>query len=338
MQVQLRPRDAGVRGALGSGLKLGRSACMEHILCRQPRSRPLALRATVAVASDATKVVVMGAAGRTGSLVLGKLLARPEEFVAKGVVRSERSADKAAKLVPGAAAQSFVRADVCDKQSLAAALAAEAGGYDAMVLLTSAVPKLKLLSLVPVLLSKLVPGMEARRPDFYFPEGASPREVDYDGAVNQIDAAKAAGIKRIVFVGSMGGTQVDNFLNTMGQANILLWKRKAEMYLVASGLEYTIIHPGGLKDTEGGKRELIVDVDDKILDGDKANRGIPRSDVAELVVQCLKLPQASNRSFDVSSYEEGTGTVTTDFAALITSLDGKNCDYSLPKSSPVPLP
>lgn len=64
--------------------------------------------------------------------------------------------------------------------------------------------------------------MEARRPDFYFPEGASPREVDYDGAVNQIDAAKAAGIKRIVFVGSMGGTQarpsrlrqrVSNFAN-----------------------------------------------------------------------------------------------------------------------------
>lgn len=75
-------------------------------------------------------------------------------------MRSERSADKAAKLVPGAAAQSFVRADVCDKQSLAAALAAEAGGYDAMVLLTSAVPKLKLLSLVPVLLSKLVPGAQ----------------------------------------------------------------------------------------------------------------------------------------------------------------------------------
>ena len=27
--------------------------------------------------------------------------------------------------------------------------------------------------------------------------------------------------------------------------NILLWKRKAEMYLTSSGIDYTIIHPGG---------------------------------------------------------------------------------------------
>lgn len=62
----------------------------------------------------------------------------------------------------------------------------------------------------------------------------------------------------------MGGTQLDNFLNTMGgggtagQANILLWKRKAEMYLVASGADYTVVHPGGLLNKDGGKRELLV--------------------------------------------------------------------------------
>jgi uncharacterized protein YbjT (DUF2867 family) len=43
----------------------------------------------------------------------------------------------------------------------------------------------------------------------------------------------------------MGGTQPDNFLNTMGNGNILLWKRKAEEHLIASGIDYTIIHPGG---------------------------------------------------------------------------------------------
>ena len=59
---------------------------------------------------------------------------------------------------------------------------------------------------------------------------------------------------------------MDNFLNTMGGGNILLWKRKAEQYQVASGLEYTIIHPGGLKDEAGGKRELFVGVDDTILE------------------------------------------------------------------------
>jgi hypothetical protein len=34
---------------------------------------------------------------------------------------------------------------------------------------------------------------------------------------------------------------------TMGgsSGNVLLWKRKAEMYLIESGVDYTIVHPGG---------------------------------------------------------------------------------------------
>jgi uncharacterized protein YbjT (DUF2867 family) len=31
---------------------------------------------------------------------------------------------------------------------------------------------------------------------------------------------------------------------------ILLWKRRAERYLIDSGLNYTIIHPGGLIDEQ----------------------------------------------------------------------------------------
>jgi len=281
-------------------------------------------------------VVVVGAGGRTGALVLEKLLARPDDFVTRGVVRSQSTAEKAKKTAKGAADDTFILADITDKAGFEAALNKEVAGYDALVLLTSAVPKIVYLSILTSLISKIIPGMEAKRPDFYFPEGASPEEVDYLGALNQIDAAKAAGIKKVVFVGSMGGTQIDNFLNTMGGANILLWKRKAEMYLVKSELEYTIIHPGGLKDTPGGKRELIVNVDDKILDG--KSRSVPRADVAEMVVQCLTMDAAKNRSFDLASLEEGAGTPTTDYAALLADLKGANCDYSLPKDSPVPLP
>lgn len=79
--------------------------------------------------------------------------------------------------------------------------------------------------------------------------------MDWQGQRNQIDAAKAAGVSRVVLCSSMGGTQPENFLNTIGNGNILLWKRKAEMYLIWSGLEYTIVHPGGLLDKPGGKRE-----------------------------------------------------------------------------------
>ena len=67
------------------------------------------------------------------------------------------------------------------------------------------------------------------------------RQVDWLGAKLQIDAAKAAGVKKFVFISSMGGTQPENFLNSIGKqadgsgGDILLWKRKAERYLVESG-------------------------------------------------------------------------------------------------------
>lgn len=70
-------------------------------------------------------------------------------------------------------------------------------------------------------------------------------QVDWVGQKAQIDAAKAAGVKQVVLVSSMGGTDPENALNKLGDGNILQWKRKAEQYLMASGLTYTIIHPGG---------------------------------------------------------------------------------------------
>ncbi len=71
-------------------------------------------------------------------------------------------------------------------------------------------------------------------------------QVDWLGQKAQIDAAKATGVRQVVLIGSMGGTDAGHFLNTMGDnGNILQWKRKAEQYLIASGLTYTIIHPGG---------------------------------------------------------------------------------------------
>jgi uncharacterized protein YbjT (DUF2867 family) len=74
--------------------------------------------------------------------------------------------------------------------------------------------------------------------------------VDWEGQKVQIDAAKAAGVRKIVLVSSMGITKADHYLNAIGDAKILLWKRKAEEYLIASGLTYTILHPGGLKNWE----------------------------------------------------------------------------------------
>eukprot|EP00968_Pinguiococcus_pyrenoidosus_P000845 scaffold48_cov311-Pinguiococcus_pyrenoidosus.AAC.40 len=163
-----------------------------------------------------------------------------------------------------------------------------------------------------------------------------PEDVDWCGSPGigqkkQFDAAKKAGIKHIVLVSSMGGTQEDNMLNNIGEGksggpgNILAWKRKAEMYLMASGLTYTIVHPGGLKDEPGFKRRLKIGVDDEILSSKQ--RAIPREDVARVCVHAIKSPKYHNRSFDLSSFDEGDGSPTDDLDMLIESLEGKNCDY-----------
>jgi len=47
------------------------------------------------------------------------------------------------------------------------------------------------------------------------------RGVDDDG-LSFVVTAKAAGVKQIVLVGSMGGTNINHPLNSIGNANILV--------------------------------------------------------------------------------------------------------------------
>eukprot|EP00638_Chattonella_subsalsa_P010948 CAMPEP_0117790734 /NCGR_PEP_ID=MMETSP0948-20121206/8441_1 /TAXON_ID=44440 /ORGANISM="Chattonella subsalsa, Strain CCMP2191" /LENGTH=298 /DNA_ID=CAMNT_0005620659 /DNA_START=158 /DNA_END=1054 /DNA_ORIENTATION=+ len=281
--------------------------------------------------SMATKVLVTGAGGRTGGLVFKKLLER-DEFEAVGMVRGEKSANKLKKAVGGLSdgKGKIVFGNIADPDSVKAAVA----GCDAIIIATSAVPKIKPLSIAKLFFLKVFGGLlgqEPGRPEFYWEPNGNPEQVDWIGQKNQIDAAKAAGVKQVVIVSSMGGTQPDNFLNTIGKdedgkgGDILLWKRKAEKYLVDSRLKYTIIHPGGLLDKEGGKRTIVMGTNDELLKREK--RSIPRADVAEVCVQSLLVKSAINRSIDIISEEEGEGAPTTDFNSLFKSCKG-NCNYS----------
>lgn len=272
------------------------------------------------------KVAVTGAGGRTGGLVVKRLVAGPDKFEAVPVVRSKQSADKveATYGLPKGAARVL---DVASGD--AAAATAALAGCDALVIATSAVPEILKLSLIPVILAKLFK-REGVRPQFRWKEGQTPESVDWRGQKVQIDAAKAAGVKQVILVGSMGGTDPNNMLNKLvGEdgGQILQWKRRAEQYLVASGVPYTIIHPGGLVDEEGGRRRLAVDVDDGLLK--RKTRSIPRADVAALAVGCLGLPAAINRSFDVCADPAGEGEPSEDWDALLAALGGRNCDYSI---------
>jgi len=280
----------------------------------------LLLLCFVVVSSALTRVVVTGGAGKTGKLVFKKLLERTE-YEPLAVVRTEDSRRKLVKET-GCKESNVAVADTTDMGSLTTVMT----GQDKLILCTSAVPKLNKLSIVKTLLLKLI-GKKGG-PKFSFRENGSPYNVDYLGAKNQFDAAKTAGLKQVVVIGSMGGTQPDNFLNTIGKidgddtsGNILLWKRKAEQYLIKSGLCYTIIHPGGLLDKPSGEREIVFGVDDQLLK--EKVRSIPRGDVAEVCVQALGIARAGRRSFDVISREGGP--VTSDWEGFFSNKG--DCKY-----------
>jgi uncharacterized protein YbjT (DUF2867 family) len=265
--------------------------------------------------TDTKKVLITGAGGKTGRLVLKKLLQRPA-FTPVGLVRTDNSKHGLVndEQVPES---QIVVADICDPETLEKACV----GMDAMIICTSATP-------APT--GEMTP---EGRPVFGFPNG-QPEQVDWIGQKNQIDAAKKARVSHVVICSSMGGTDPENGLNKLARnedgsgGNILLWKRKAEKYLIDSGLTYTIIHPGGLLDDAGGVRELVVGVDDQKVGTE--NRSIPRADVAELLIASLEHDSYKNRSFDARSKPEGEGTVTTDFGKLLIDLK-ENCDYTLGK-------
>ncbi|XP_030449972.1 uncharacterized protein At5g02240-like [Syzygium oleosum] len=265
-----------------------------------PRRRFPTVAASMAGAPPTT-VLITGAGGRTGQIVYKKLKERSDQFAARGLVRTEESKGKI-----GGADDVYV-GDIRDPSSVVPAIQ----GTDFLIILTSAVPKMK-------------PGFDPTQgggPEFYFEEGTYPEQVDWLGQKNQIDAAKAAGVKQIVLVGSMGGTNPNHPLNSLGNGNILVWKRKAEQYLADSGIPYTIIRAGGLQDREGGIRELIVGKDDEILE--TPTKTIAREDVAEVCIQALFFEESKYKAFDLASKPEDVGTPTKEFKALFASVTTK---------------
>lgn len=106
------------------------------------------------------------------------------------------------------------------------------------------------------------------------------KAVDWEGNRALIDAAKAAGANRFVLM-SAGSAGRDGFLYSLPFAPYP-WKAKAEIHLQTSGLDYTVIAPGGLRDEPAGalgvrlapKNDYIVGL-------------INRADVAEVMVASL---------------------------------------------------
>lgn len=220
------------------------------------------------------KALVAGATGSTGSRIVAQLVQRG--IPVKALVRDVATAQ--AKLPPEV---ELVPGEVGNKASLKTALE----GCTVLICATGARPSL---------------------------DPTGPYQVDYDGTKNLVDAAKAAGIEHFVMVSSLCVSKFFHPLNLFWL--VLYWKKQAEAYLQRSGLAFTIVRPGGLKNEDDDPRPLVMAPADTLFEG-----SLPRMKVAEVCVEALFEPAARNRIVEIVAQEEATPrSISELFTALAT--------------------
>lgn len=203
------------------------------------------------------KALVAGATGETGRRIVQELIAR--NIPVRALVRDVQ---QARSILPPDA--ELVQGDVLKPESITAALG------DSTVLLCAT----------------------GAKPSF---DPTGPYKVDYEGTKNLVDAAKAKGIEHFVFVSSLAASQLFHPLNLFWL--ILVWKKQAEEYLQKSGLNYTIVRPGGLKN-EDNSNSIVMQNADTLFDG-----SIPRQKVAQVCVEALFEPAAKNKIVEIVAKE-----------------------------------
>ena len=204
------------------------------------------------------KAFVAGATGETGRRIVQELVKR--QIPVRALVRD---ADKAREILPAEA--ELVIGDVLKPNTLSSAIG------DSTVLLCAT----------------------GAKPSF---DPTGPYQVDYEGTKNLVDAAKAKGIEHFVLVTSLCTSQLFHPLNLFWL--ILVWKKQAEDYLKKSGLTYTIVRPGGLKN-EDNTNPVVMEAADTLFDG-----SIPRTKVAQVCVEALFQGEAKNKIVEIVAKPE----------------------------------
>jgi nucleoside-diphosphate-sugar epimerase len=203
------------------------------------------------------EIAIAGGHGRIARL-LGKRLA-DEDHDVRGLIRNPEHGDDLHAI--------GIEPVLCDLESADAhEVRAALGGADAIVFAAGAGP-----------------GSGAERK----------QSMDLGGAVKLIDAAKADGIRRYLMVSSIGAGHPPPSGESDVFGEYLRAKAAADQALEASGLEYTVVRPGGLTDDPPTG---LIEI------GSGLDRGqIPRADVAAVLHACLFLPHTIDWTFEVIS-------------------------------------
>jgi uncharacterized protein YbjT (DUF2867 family) len=204
-----------------------------------------------------SRIAIVGAHGKVAQQLMRVLYDRGDDFV--GLVRADEHAEDVYRLGGEGVILDIERADTD-------AIAAVFDGCDAVVFTAGA---------------GAGSGIDRKR------------TVDYEGSVKSAEAAAKAGIRRFVQVSAWGvDSPVAQDAEPVWRAYVEA-KRDADARLRESGLDWTILRPGGLTFDEGTGRVQL---------GESVPRGsIAREDVALLIAACLDEPASVGRTWEAVS-------------------------------------
>ncbi len=126
-----------------------------------------------------------------------------------------------------------------------------------------------------------------------------PAKVDALGVQKQVESCKRINIKRVVLVSSLCAGKLIHPLNLFGL--ILIWKRLGERYLENSGLDWTIIRPGGLNENEENLKNQNI-----LFSGAKTQEegSIPRRLVAKSCIEAIRTKDSINKIIEITSSDK----------------------------------
>ncbi len=218
------------------------------------------------------KAFVAGATGNTGRRIVHQLVEKG--IPVRALVRDRQAAQE---ILPAEA--ELVVGDVLDPKSLEDAIATST----VLLSATGASPSFNPLG---------------------------PYSVDFVGTKNLVDAAKAQGINQFVMVSSLCTSKLFHPLNLF--FFILVWKKQAENYLRSSGLTYTIVRPGGLKNEDNNDR-IVMSSADTLFEG-----SLPRTKVAQVCIESLFEQMASNKVVEIVAQPDALEQSLSELFAQVT--------------------
>lgn len=149
-------------------------------------------------------------------------------------------------------------------------------------------------------------------------DSASIKQVDWDGKVNLIQAAKTAGVDRFIFF---------SILNAEKYPNVPLMeiKRCTEKFLAESGLKYTILRPCGFMQGLIGQYAIpMLDNQTVWITGEStAIAYMDTQDIAKFAVRALEVPETVGQSYPVVGSKAWKAEEIIEVCERLSAKEGK---------------